>query len=347
MDTLVDIFSGDAFSVRTLTDAINLVPIQYGRVNQLGLFQEKGVATTLVEIEFNNNVLNLIQSSARGTAAPKNKTGKRTAKPLSIPRIALDDFILPQDIQNVRQFGSMSLQTPSTVINDRLVSLARKHDITNEHLKCSALAGIILDADGSTLLNLFTEFNVSEVTVDFALDDTDTDVLEKCLEVTGNIEDQLAGDVMSGVHALWAPDAFADFIGHDSVKAAYANYMNMVNTTAGYAAATANPLRDDVRKGFYFGGIVHEEYRGKATDAAGNVRKFIADGTARFFPMGTSDTFRHYNAPADWMETVNTIGAPRYAKVLPDLGGRHVEILTQSNPLPLCVKPKLLVKGTA
>src|SRR5689334_19636819 len=98
MDSLVDIFSGDAFSVRTLTDAINLVPIQYGRVNQLGLFQEKGVNTTTISIEAMNGVLNLIPSSARGTAAPKNKTGKRVLKPASILRFALDDQILPEDI---------------------------------------------------------------------------------------------------------------------------------------------------------------------------------------------------------------------------------------------------------
>src|SRR4051812_1603399 len=113
MDTLLDIFSGDAFSVRTLTDSINLVPIQYGRVNALGLFNEKGVATTTVSIEAQNGVLNLIPSSPRGTPAPKNKTGKRVAKPASISRFALDDLILPEDIQNVRQFGSTNLQSVS------------------------------------------------------------------------------------------------------------------------------------------------------------------------------------------------------------------------------------------
>jgi hypothetical protein len=62
-------------------------------------------------------------------------------------------------------------------------------------------------------------------------------------------------------------------------------------------------------------------------------------------PIGTQETFRGYNAPADWMETVNTVGLPKYSKVVPEQGGRYVEILSESNPLPLCLRPKVLIKG--
>lgn len=344
---LLDIFSGDAFSVRTLTDSINLVPIQYGLVGQMGLFTPQGVATSLVSIEQLDGVLNLIQSSERGTAAPKNKTGKRKAIPLQIPHFSLDDQILPESIQNVREFGSAQLQTPSSVVNDRLVNISMKHDITLEWLRVNALHGKILDADGTVLLDLFATFGKQEITVDFALDDDTTDVLGKCLDVKGNIEDNLLNDTMTGVEGLWAPDAFAEFIQHDSVKAAYANYQNAVTTSANYASPTANPTRDDVRKGFYFGGIVHREYRGKATDKDGTLRKFIPDGTMRFFPVGTVNTYKQYNAPADWWETVNTIGQQRYAKVVVDPKGLYAEVMTQQNPLPLCLQPKTLIKGTA
>ena len=46
-------------------------------------------------------------------------------------------------------------------------------------------------------------------------------------------------------------------------------------------------LRDDVRAGFTFGGIVFEEYRGQATDGNGATRRFIAAGEAHAFPVGT------------------------------------------------------------
>lgn len=345
MPSMIDIFSGDAFSVQTLTEALNLVPKQYGLINEMGIFTEEGVNTTLVSIEKKNGVLNLIPTTERGSPAPKNKSAKRAMLHLEIPHIPLDDLVLPKDIQNVRQFGTQELATAESVVNDKLVEMALKHDITNEWHKVGALQGKILDADGSTLLNLYTEFGVTEQTVNFTLGTNTTDILGKCLEVKGKIEDSLLGDTMTGVVGLWDPDLFARFIAHAEVKAAYANYQNMVQSVAGMASATANPLRDDVRQGFVFGGILHREYRGKATDAGGTTRKFITADTARFFPVGTNRTFKHYNAPADWMETVNTKGLPRYAKVVPEAGGRWVELLSEQNPLPLCLQPKVLIKG--
>ena len=56
--------------------------------------------------------------------------------------------------------------------------------------------------------------------------------------------------------------------------------------------------------------------------------------------------FRQYNAPADFVETANTIGLPRDAKqaVEQQLAG-WVMLHVQSNPLPICTRPRLLIKG--
>jgi hypothetical protein len=37
-------------------------------------------------------------------------------------------------------------------------------------------------------------------------------------------------------------------------------------------------------------------------------------GKAYFFPVGVPGLLWQYNAPADFVETANTIGLPRYAK---------------------------------
>ena len=52
-----------------------------------------------------------------------------------------------------------------------------------------------------------------------------------------------------------------------------------------------------------------EEYRGRV----GTV-DFTDASKAYFFPVGVPGLFRQYNAPADFVETANTIGLPRYAK---------------------------------
>jgi hypothetical protein len=81
--------------------------------------------------------------------------------------------------------------------------------------------------------------------------------------------------------------------------------------------------------------------------AARLARWIIPDtNKAHFFPVGVPGLFRQYNAPADFVETVNTLGLPRYAKQAVDQEfGRWVKLHTQSNPLPICTRPKVLIKG--
>ena len=73
---------------------------------------------------------------------------------------------------------------------------------------------------------------------------------------------------------------------------------------------------------------------------------FVDASKAYFFPVGVPGLFRQYNAPADFVETANTIGLPRYAKQAADQQfARWVMLHVQSNPLPICTRPRVLIKG--
>lgn len=76
-----------------------------------------------------------------------------------------------------------------------------------------------------------------------------------------------------------------------------------------------------------------------------NLRK-VAEVAEDAFPLGTIDTFATYVAPADFNETVNTLGQPLYAKQEPRKFERGTDLHTQSNPLPMCHRPGVLVKLT-
>jgi hypothetical protein len=105
-------------------------------------------------------------------------------------------------------------------------------------------------------------------------------------------------------------------------------------------------LINDMRAGFTFGGVTFEEYRGQATDANGDDPSLHRAGEAHAFPLGTVDTFSTYFAPADFNETANTLGQPLYAKQEPRKFERGTDLHTQSNPLPMCHRPGVLVKLT-
>jgi hypothetical protein len=59
------------------------------------------------------------------------------------------------------------------------------------------------------------------------------------------------------------------------------------------------------------------------------------------------DTFKTIYAPADFLETVNTIGIPLYAKQEMRQYNRGLDLHMQSNPLPMCFRPGVLVKLVA
>jgi hypothetical protein len=335
MPTL-DIFSNSAFSLTSLTDAINKVPFVPGRLGQLGIFDESGVSTTSVMIEEREGSLSLIETSPRGAPAPQNLHNKRKARSLVVPHIALEDTVLADEVQNVRAFGTENaLEGVQNVVNLRLAEMARKHDATLEHLRIGAIKGQVLDADGTSVLyDLFGEFGVTAHTeFDFDLDNaspTDGVLKKKCHDIRRKIEDELGAQPYDHIHAFCGAAFFDDLITHKEIKTAYDRYLDGLFLRQGQA-----------RGSFEYAGIIFEEYRGKV----GTV-DYTDANKAHFFPVGVPGLFRQYNAPADFVETVNTLGLPRYAKQAVDQDfGRWVKLHTQSNPLPICTRPKVLIKA--
>jgi hypothetical protein len=328
-------FSSDAFDMVALTAAINKIPNQYGRLEQLSLMPPMGVRTRTIIVEEMSGVLNLLPTQPVGSPGTVGTMGKRKVRSFVIPHIPHDDAVLPEEVQGIRAFGSENeMEALASLMAQKLQNMRNKHAITLEHLRMGALKGVILDADASTLYDLYSEFGITAKTVSFALTTASTEVLLKVLEVKRHIEDNLKGEFMTAIMCLCSAGFFDALTTHAKVKEAYSRWQS------GLA------LLSDNRTGFTFGGVTFEEYRGQATDAAGNVRKFIADDEAHFFPLGTANTFRTYFAPADFNETANTLGLPLYAKQEPRKFGRGTDIHTQSNPLPVCLRPEVLVKGT-
>jgi hypothetical protein len=328
-------FNNPAFSMAALTAAINLIPNRYGRLQELDLFPEKPVRQNQILVEERAGVLTLLPTKPLGAPGTLAARSKRRMRSFVVPHIPHDDVVLPNEVQGLRAFGSETeLESIASVVAEKLETMRNKHAITLEHLRMGALKGLILDSDGSVLYDLFEEFRIAQQSVAFQIDNPNngTDVKQKCIETLALIEEGLLGEFMTSARVLCSQEFFAALTSHKDVKTAYAQWQQ------------GAVLINDVRKGFSFGGLVFEEYRGKASDLDGNVRRFIAPGEAHAFPIGTINSFATYNAPADFNETVNTLGQPVYAKQEPRKFERGTDMHTQSNPLPLCLRPSVLVK---
>lgn len=328
----LDVFNSDAFSMQQLTAAINKIDYKPGRLGEMGLFDERGVMTTTVYVEEQEGSLKLINTTARGAPAPKRGTKDRNVRSFIVPHIPYEDTIRADEVQGIRSFGSETeMQAVQSVVNDRLSDMASDMDATLEYHRIGALKGEILDADGSTIYNLFTEFGVSQQTKNFALGTDSTDVRKKCVETRRMIEDTLGGVPFTTIRAVCGRTFFDKLVGHPNVKDAYDRFQE--------GAALRGDLGRNGRV-FEFGGIMFEEYRGEVGGT-----KYVADGEAYIFASDANIFITRF-APADFNETVNTMGLPRYVRQQLMDFNRGIELHAQTNPLNLCTRPRSVIKAT-
>lgn len=330
MPTL-DIFNDDAFGVASLTAAINNPPEGQAVPSLLDdLFEEEGITTTSVMIERDGDSLALVPSRERG--APGNVTtgSKRDMIPFSTIHLPTVGAIKADEVQGVRAFGSETeAETVENIVNKRIWKMRSRLEATLRYHRVGAVTGKIYDADGtSVLLDLYNRFGISQQTVNFALGTATTDLQQKIRDAKRKSEDVIGGSgIITGWLGICGRGFYDAYVGHENVKAAFDRWND------------GQFLRDDLRKGFTFGEVVWKEFYGKV----GNIQ-FIGTDDAYLIPIGVSELFITRFAPADYMETVNTLGLPFYAKQEIMRMNKGVELEAQTNPLNICTKPRAVIK---
>lgn len=345
-----DFYNSDAFSLMTLTAVINNEENVPGRAGELvfaGIGE--GVSTTSVDVEIDTKTLTLIPFSTRGGPGNTNGEDKRVLKSVAIPHIELTEGIQADRIQNVRELGSMdTLRGARSVVDKQMRKQSRRHDMTLEHLRLGALSGIVADKTGAVAVNLFTLFNVNEVTINFdsvfisksSADSTLLNLQRKLMHLVEHMKRALTGSWTSSAK-IWA------FCGSQF----FGKLVACIGATAvrGATADAKISLGDNYAHGVIeFGGVFFESYQG-TNDSTPNAKGTVGidPDECRFFVLGVPGLYEEYYAPGDFFEAVNTSGLPRYAKIAPNPDGlnRGVILHTQQNPLPICLKPRSLVKG--
>lgn len=322
-----DVLKGDGFTLSSLTAAINTGPYVPTRIGDSGLFSEDGVTTTTVQIEKQGNKLVLVPSQERGGNGIVVNADKRELIPFNTVHLPQRGTILADEISNLRAFGSETeAETVEAYVNKRFQKMRRNLDVTLEYHRVGAIQGKVMDADGSTvLIDLYSKFGLEKQTKSLVLGTATTKVKNKLMEAIRTLEDNLGAAMYTGLICYCSASFFDSFTSHATVKEAYERWSD--------GAA----LRDDMRNGFTYAGITFVEYRGKV-----NGVDFIEDGKAWLVPQGIDDMFMTNFAPADYVETVNTIGLPFYADI--EVKKKCVELEAQSNPLCINTRPDCVIE---
>lgn len=346
------VLSDNYHGLTDLTSEILYIPNQWGRINQMGLFENEGVTNTSVTFDRVDDTLTLLDSSNRGArkqTVGKNEKVQTYAFPISF--YEHNDRVTPQDVQGRRRPGSTGeMDQVAIAVSRKLEAARRKHLITHEFMKMSALKGTVVSPNGTTFADLFTTYGYTQKTIDFVLGTSTTDVDAKIRELIRYIEDNsFSGMVAGNVHVFVSQEFFDKLVAHPKIREAYLNYQqtNQINN--------AQVARDDMINGavnnstirqFTHMGVTFEEYRASYTKTDGTTERLIAAGDGHAFPLtgAGSEMFKNYLAPADHMDFVGTIGEEMYAWSFPDERGRFLDIDTQSAILPLVRRPQVLVR---
>ena len=336
---MLDVFNDDAFGVVSLTDAVNKLKFVPGRIGELGLFQESSVATTSIVVEERDGVLSLVSPSARGGPGSTLTKNLRTARSFRVPHFEINDAVMAEEVQGVRAWGSETeTEMVMNKVAERLGIHSQSMEATIEYARIGAVKGTITYADSSTL-NLFTEFGVSQASeIDFDLDNaspTDGILRKKCAQALRTVATALDGTPFTGLHAFCGDAFFDDLIAHSEVRETYLGWTAAQELQGGYINGIGKSYG-----AFPFGGIMWENYRGSVGGTT-----FVNTDKCHIFPTGVPGFFRSYYAPADYMETVNTMGQRMYAKQYAMPNGKGVSLDTQSNVLSLCTRPTALLLG--
>lgn len=321
----------DGFTLSEMTAAINEIPHVPTMLGDDGIFEYKGVTQLTVQVEKQGTTLALIATKARGGPGGEIGRTNRNLRPFNLVHLPLDDKILADEVQGVREFGSDSSPLPVETRRDEVMMLGKQRfDLTMEWYRVGALKGIVLDADGATVLhNFFTEFGVAQQVISFELDVTTTELRTVCDTAQELIEDELGGTPWTDINVYCGRNFWKSFITHKSVKETY------------LAQVQASQLRADPRVQVEFGGMTFKKYRG----AAGGSQMIGAD-EAYIVPRGVPGLLLGRFGPADYLETVNTVGLPMYAKGIPMRNGKGWDIEMQSNPIHLLTRPRAVIKAT-
>jgi hypothetical protein len=338
----LNVFTNDQFSMQQLTASVNLLPYTPGLLGQMGVFNEVGVNTTMVSMQFQQGKLTLIPAQARGTMTNVMSGNRRKERIFRVPHLPVNSAVMADDVQNLKAWGTESdLDTVANLVNQKMAAMKQDLEVTKEYHRLGAVHGIVLDADGSSVLyNLFTEFGVSQPTdtLDLSADDPKT----KCTEWSRTIDAALGGTPYTGISAICGNDFFDGFINMPGVKQAFqfmwdGNFFMQVQANAGVGSNSgAKALQ-----GFLWGGITWYNYRG----TVGSVL-FQPTNQANLFATGGTDIWMANNAPAPFMDTVNTVGQPFYAAQALMEFNLGVKLHLQCNPIFLTSRPGHLLQVT-
>lgn len=329
----MEVFNNPFFSAPVLSAAIEMTTYQPQYLGSLGIFDVQPINGRAVWVARRGNSLVMVPTSPIG-APPRHLDPETTdAVPLKTTRLAKGFTMYAVEVEGLRPFGNQSaLMTVQAEYLRRLARVQADLELTEEFHRLGAVQGVLLDADGTSVIyDFFDEFGIpTPATVMWDLENADFDPIAASIGFARPYVRSSRGAITttSRIHALAGDEFYDRLVRHPFVEAYY--------TASG--AAQARIDAGTPFESFTFRGITYHNYRG--TDD--NTTIAIPADEAKVFPVGAG-IFTKAQSPAEFEPFIGTMGRESYALNIPD---RDRNAFTTGEvyryPLYFCNRPDLL-----
>jgi hypothetical protein len=325
-----------AIQITAAYERVHYFPRILGAMGE-GLAQTVRASTRQIAIGRSDGYMALIPTSPIGAPPVELELKPTEIRAFTIHRLAKGSTLVYESMTGLAlkpEFQQVA-DVQAEIVN-RGVRIRGDMENTHEHMRLGMVRGVVLDADGVTVLeDWFDLYDIPRPTpINFALNTATPNLRDKCRAVRNIMIRESKGGWIEGrtvAYALCGDDFYRKLITHAEVERTYMNW------------AAAQDLRAATLDEFSFGGIVFLDYRGSDDGSMA-----VAADEARFFPVGGDNVFQRILGPAEFDPFINQPGQDIYALTIPDRDrGAWVRVEAYNYPLYVCMRPEMLQIGKA
>lgn len=336
------VFGGDAFTQASMIRGIDRRPYIPNMLDSIIGFEPVRATTDTVYVISRKRYVNLIRSSLRGAPIEMAVPDDKDARPLRIPRIAKGDKLYAHELANIMPLEDETEtdRAAAEVVKkqDKLIGDA---EATFESMRMGSLNGTILDTDGSTLVDFWSEFGISQpADIDLTLDNATMTTAELREKISTLVVMPIArasgagNDPRFRVRAICGDNFWFKLTGHPAIEKLYLNW------------AAAMELREEkLWVPYHFGGVDWYHYRG--TDDGSTIA--VSTNKARVFPVGVPGMWQHVMGPMnESIPLLNQPGRRYYPFLEKDKSDKFAWVQPEIYAYPLFVnaRPDLVLTVT-
>ena len=330
----------DSFKTTDFTGAINEEENHFGFVNGQGLFESTGTTEKAIVFDKNTHNITLLPQVNRGSHS--QTTGKeRAVETFSLPLTYFKhlDTLTAEDILSWRAPGTTDKETVARAAAEKTTDMRLLGDQMKEYLKLQALKGIFKTPDGTVVADMFTEFGVTQESVNFELNNSATDVNTKISELKRLVKAGLKSSTMTGVDVYLDENSFDMLTSHPSMR----SYYNFDGASRVLREEMAQYMQWGVMEVFEHKGVRFFCYNPTFNLPQGGTEDFLATKSGIAIPRGARGLFRGYNGPTNKLSQIGAPGQEMYLRTYLDPRDDYVEFELEMSNLYFPTQPKALV----